>query len=202
MVGDVVAEHLLLVRHADGLRQLACPGRAGASRRASGRRSSPPGSSKSDTYPSLSLRRADAICSTVCSNTSSRPPRWWPIESNAPALIIDSTVRLFSAVTSTRQQKSKKSLNGPACCRAAMMCWTTPSPTLRMPARPNRTQSGRCGSGANPSCARFTSGGRTSTPILRADARYFVFSSFESLEDVSSAEMYSTGWCALRYAVW
>ena len=45
----------------------------------------------------VALAAAGAACaSMICSNTSSRPWRGWPSESNAPALISDSIVRLLS----------------------------------------------------------------------------------------------------------
>ena len=49
----------------------------------------------------------------TCSNTPSRPLRVWPSESNAPALISDSTARLLSTGSGTRSAKSWKLANGP-----------------------------------------------------------------------------------------
>ena len=57
-------------------------------------------------WPSASLFLRSIITSMIGSNTNDRPWRGWPSESNAPALISDSIVRLFSTGAATRSQKS------------------------------------------------------------------------------------------------
>ena len=96
------------------------------------------------------------------------PRRGWPTESNAPALISDSTVRLLQTTASTLRRKSAKSANSPLALREATTEVTTLTPTLRTAVRPNRMA---WPVGVKSASEELTSGGRTLIPIRRHSAR-------------------------------
>ena len=108
--------------------------------------------------------------------------RGWPSESNAPALISDSTARLLSTGSGTRSAKSWKLANGPLASRSASSWATRPAPTLRTADSPNVIAPGLptgsvtpSGTSAGPSAAksvteRLMSGLSTLMPIARHSA--------------------------------
>ncbi len=92
----------------------------------------------------------------------------WPRESNAPALISDSIVRLLQTTAGTLSRKSVKLVYAPFVCRASTIASTTFAPTLRTAVRPNRMSA--------PTAVKFaadelTSGGSTVIPIRRHSPR-------------------------------
>ena len=101
--------------------------------------SSPPiRSANRSNWPSASLRFTPMTESTACSCTSSSARRAWPSESNAPALMSDSMVRLLQTTAGTLSRKSVKDVNAPFSSRARTIASTTFAPTLRTAVRPNR----------------------------------------------------------------
>ena len=115
-----------------------------------------------------SWRLRPVIPSTASSCTISSARRGWPNESNAPALISDSMMRLLQQSRSTFSRKSVKEVNRPLSRRVLMIDSTTFAPTLRTAPSPKRM---------SPSTARnhrsesLTSGGSTLMPMRRHSAR-------------------------------
>ncbi len=96
------------------------------------------------------------------------PRRVCPSESNAPALISDSTTFLLQATGSTFLRKSEKSANAPLALRVATIEATTLAPTLRTAVSPNRMSVPTVVKLAS---EELTSGGRTLIPIFRHSFR-------------------------------
>ena len=98
---------------------------------------SPPRSPNRLITPWSRSRRRTSVPSMICSKTINSPRRGWPSESNAPALINDSTVRLLSTGSGTRSAKSWNDSNVPLALRSPSSSSTKPSPTLRIADSPN-----------------------------------------------------------------
>jgi len=120
-------------------------------------------------------------------------------ESNAPALMRLSTTRRLTRRRSTRAQKSTREAKAPSCSRALIMDSMAEAPTFLMAARPKWITSLATVKRAPDT---LTSGGSTRSPMLRHSSMYWTILSVFSISDVSSAAMNSTGWLALKYAVW
>jgi hypothetical protein len=117
-------------------------------------------------------------------------------ESNVPLLMNDSMTRRFTALKSTRSQKSKSDLKGPSFFRASRIDSTAPSPTFLIAASPKRMS-------FSPTTVKnmseaLTSGGRTWRPISFAEPMYSTIFSVFARSDVSSAAMKNAGKFALR----
>jgi hypothetical protein len=132
----------------------------------------PPASSSrppnSESWPIASLRLMSAYWSTAVSWIVTRARRRCPSESNAPALISDSTTRLLQTSVGTLCMKSAKSANRPCSRRAATIASTTWMPTLRTALSPNRMSSP---TGVKVASDSLTSGGSTWMPIRRHSLR-------------------------------
>ena len=100
--------------------------------------------------------------STACSWHITRPRRVCPSWSNAPALTMDSMVRLLHTTAGTLARKSLKDVNFPCSLRASTMAWTTLAPTLRTAPMPKRMS---VPTGVKFSSDSFTSGGSTVMPM-------------------------------------
>ncbi len=187
VVGDVEAQHLLLVAQPVALVELDVGDRPGArrTRRRAPRvpASSPLQSPNRLITPWSRSRRRITVVSITCSNTASRPRRGCPRPSNAPALISDSTVRLLSTPSGARSANSWKSEYGPFSSRSTSNCSTSPSPTLRTAESPNVIAPGLptgrltlAGTSSGSSAAKsvtdwLMSGVSTLMPIARASER-------------------------------
>ncbi len=131
--------------------------------------SSPHRLSKSKpTSPFASLRLILTADSTASSWTSTSARLVCPRESKAPALINDSTVRLFAAWIGTLPRKSWNDSKRPLPSRASLTPSTTFAPTLRTAPMPKRMSS--------PTAAKYrfdslTSGGSTLMPMRRHSLR-------------------------------
>ena len=90
------------------------------------------------------------------------------MESNAPALINDSTVRLLSTLRSTRSMKSWNDAKGPFFSRSSRINSTTPSPTFLTAERPNVIAPSLA---AKSDSEELTSGTITRSPIDRHSLR-------------------------------
>ncbi len=130
--------------------------------------SAPPKPAKRSNWPSASLRFTEMTESTACSCTTSRARRGWPSESNAPALMSDSMVRLLQTTAGTLSRKSVKDVNAPFSSRAAMIASTTLAPTLRIAVRPKRMSSPTA---VNLAAESLTSGGSTVMCMRRHSPR-------------------------------
>ena len=119
-------------------------------------------------WPAASALLISTAESMTSSWTAARPLRVWPRESNAPALMSDSTTRRLHTCTSTFATKSWKSVNRPRERRVSLMDRTTPSPTLRIADNPNRMSLPRAVYAESES---LTSGGNTLMPIRRHSPR-------------------------------
>src|SRR5579875_2650366 len=84
--------------------------------------SSPP---NRESWPIASFRLTSITESMACSWIISSPRRGLPSESNAPALISDSTTRLLHTFAGTLRRKSAKLAKAPFSARAAMIDSTT-----------------------------------------------------------------------------
>ena len=148
-------------------------------------------SANRSNWPSACLRFRPTTELMAVSWMVNSARRFGSIESNAPALISDSTNRLFSASNGTRLMKSVKFtyLSWPF-SRSAMIASTAFLPTLRMAPRPNRTTSPTAEYSYTDS---FTSGESTWMPMRRASPRYSAVLSLFVLAPCSRAAMNSTG---------
>ena len=134
---------------------------------------------------------ARSIAPSSAAITAARLPK----QSMAPALISDSSTRLFNNRRSTRSQKSHKLANSVPSARASIIDTIALCPTFLIPASPNPIAStpSLVFTGVKFESLTCTLGGTTGIPISRHSEMYFTtFSGFE-VSLVSSAAMNSTG---------
>lgn len=147
-------------------------------------------SKSNPTLPWASSRLTLTAPSTAPSWISTRARRVSPNSSKAPALMSDSTVRLFADEIGILRRKSWNDSKAPFSVRALTMSSTTLNPTLRMAPMPNRMSSPTA---AKKPIDSLTSGGITLMPIRRHSFRYRASLSRASPTEVSRAAMYSAG---------
>ena len=144
------------------------------------------------------LRLSAVTLSMIGPEAVSSARRLKPSESNAPALMSDSTARRFRSRGTIRRQNSSSVRNGPPLSRSALSSSMKPQPMPLMATRPKRMFSPETVKSASDS---FTSGGRSLMPMSRHSAIYSATFVLLSSTLVSSAAIYSRGWWHFMYAV-
>ncbi len=125
-------------------------------------------SKSNPTLPLASSRLTLTADSTAPSWISTSARRLSPNSSKAPALMSDSTVRLFADEIGIFRRKSWNDSKAPFSVRAFTMSSTTLKPTLRIAPMPKRMSSPTA---AKKPIDSLTSGGMTLMPIRRHSLR-------------------------------